>query len=65
MDNARKAHIDEMERLTDAMHKTKSPQLKRDYAKALVRMKKELNLYDMYMEKFAKERTLITEASNG
>ena len=42
MDNARKAHIDEMNRLADAIYRTESPYLKRDYAKALNRIEIEL-----------------------
>lgn len=63
MDNARKAHIDEMNRLADAIYRTESPYLKRDYAKALNRMEIELREYDMYMAKHAKRKGL--EASNG
>lgn len=63
MDNARKAHIDEMNRLADAIYRTESPYLKRDYAKALNRMEIELREYDMYMAKHAKRKKL--EASNG
>ena len=63
MDNARKAHIDEMNRLADAIYRTESPYLKRDYAKALNRMEIELREYDMYMAKHAKQKQL--EVSNG
>lgn len=63
MDNARKAHIDEMNRLADAIYRTESPYLKQDYAKALNRMEKELREYDMYMMKHAKRKEL--EVSNG
>lgn len=63
MDNARKAHIDEMNRLADAIYRTESPYLKRDYAKALNRMEIELREYDMYMAKHAKQKKL--EVSNG
>lgn len=63
MDNARNAHIDEMNRLADAIYRTKSPYLKRDYAKALARMEKELKEYDLYMMKHAKQKEL--EVSNG
>lgn len=63
MDEARKAHIDEMNRLADAIYRTESPYLKRDYAKALNRMEKELREYDMYMMKHVKRKEL--EVSNG
>ena len=63
MDNARKAHIDEMNRLADAIYRTESPYLKRDYAKALNRMEIELREYDMYMAKHAKGKE--PEVSNG
>ena len=63
MDNARKAHIEEMNRIANAMCFTKSPYLKRDYGKALRRMEKELREYDMYMAKHAKRKKL--EVSNG
>ena len=63
MDNARKAHIEEMNRIANAMCFTKSPYLKKDYGKALRRMEKELREYDMYMAKHAKRKKL--EVSNG
>ena len=63
MDNARKAHIDEMNRLADAIYRTESPHLKCDYANALNRMEIELREYDMYMAKQAKRKKL--EVSNG
>ena len=63
MDNARQAHIDEMNRLADAIYRTESPYLKRDYAKALNRMEKELREYDMHMAKNIKRKKL--EVSNG
>ena len=53
MANPREQHIAEMNRLADALYRTKSPYLKRDYAKALNRMEKELKEYDMYMLKRA------------
>ena len=65
MDNARKAHIEEMNRIANAMCFTKSPYLKKDYGKALRRMEKELREYDMYMSKFNKEEKLLAEVSNG
>lgn len=63
MDNALKAHIDEMNRLADAIYRTESPYLKRDYAKALNRMEKELKEYQLHMSKYAKRKKL--EVSNG
>ncbi len=54
MDDPRKAHIEEMNRLADAIYRTESPYLKRDYAKALNRMERELREYDMYMLKRAR-----------
>ena len=51
MANPREQHIAEMNRLADALYRTESPYLKRDYAKALNRMEKELKEYDMYMLK--------------
>ena len=63
MDKALKAHIDEMNRLADAIHRTKSPYLKRDYAKALNRMEMELREYQKSMNEYAKRKKL--EASNG
>lgn len=47
----RKKHIQEMNRLEQAINKTSSPYLKRDYKKALKRMRKELIIYDAYHEK--------------
>lgn len=58
MDNARKAHIDEMNRLADAIYRTESLYLKCDYVKALNRMEIELREYDMYMAKYAKRKRL-------
>lgn len=63
MDNALKAHIDEMNRLADAIYRTESPYLKRDYAKALNRMEKELKEYQLHMSKYAKRKKL--EVPNG
>lgn len=56
MDNARNAHIEEMNRIANAMCWTKSPYLKRDYGKALRRMEKELKEYDRYMSKFGNKK---------
>lgn len=48
---ARERHIAEMNRLREAINKTTSPCLKRDYCKALKRMEKELKIYDSYHDK--------------
>ena len=50
MDKMRQKHIDEMNRLRTAIHKTKSEYLKKDYVKALKRMKQELKEYDRYKQ---------------
>lgn len=42
----REQHISEMRRLEAAIAKTKSEILKRDYGKALKRMRHELKIYD-------------------
>lgn len=65
MDDVRQAHIDEMNRLADAIYRTKSPYLKKDYAKALSRMERELMEYDLYMIKHAKREELNAEVTNG
>lgn len=44
----REKHIAEINRLSEAIRKTKSRCLKRDYLKALARMKEELKEYDRY-----------------
>lgn len=51
MDNPREAHIAEMNRLVEAICKTESPYLKKDYANALARMELELKEYDLHMMK--------------
>lgn len=48
MDKMRQEHVDKMNRLVNAMRKTGSPYLKRDYEKAYKRMKRELAEYDRY-----------------
>ena len=48
MDKARKRHIEEMERIEAAMRKTESEYLKRDYGKALKRMRADLIEYDRW-----------------
>lgn len=44
----RERHVAEIKRLEDAYEKTKSNMLKRDYGKAISRMRKELDEYDAY-----------------
>ena len=48
MDEVRNRHVKEMERIEAAMRKTKSKYLKRDYTKALKRMRAELLEYDSW-----------------
>lgn len=48
MDKMRQKHIDEMNRLRDAIARTDSAHLKADYSKALHRMENELKEYDRY-----------------
>lgn len=48
MDKMREKHVAEMDRLKDAMARTKSNHLRCDYGRALKRMKKELEEYDRY-----------------
>ena len=48
MDKAELNHIKEMERLRVAINITDSPLLKKDYNKALNRMKRELKEYRSY-----------------
>lgn len=45
MDKAEEKHLKEMERLKQALHKTDSIYLRRDYEKALKRMQNELKEY--------------------
>lgn len=47
----RERHIREMKRLEEAIAKTDSPKLKKDYGKALARMSHELKIYDSYRRK--------------
>ena len=47
----RELHIREMRRLEEAIGKTDSPKLKKDYGKALARMRHELKIYDSYRRK--------------
>lgn len=49
MDKMREKHVAEIRRLQNAINKTKSEHLRRDYSKALVRMQNELLEYDGYM----------------
>lgn len=46
MNKAREEHINEMNRLRDAIERSSSWKLKKDYGKALARMRKELREYD-------------------
>lgn len=46
MNKAREEHIKEMSRLQDAIKKSSSWKLKKDYGKALARMRRELQEYD-------------------
>lgn len=48
MDKQREIFVNEMVRLQEAIEKTESIYLKRDYLKALKRMTKELKEYDSY-----------------
>ena len=48
MDKRREKHVAEMDRLKDAMARTKSNHLRCDYGRALKRMQKELEEYDRY-----------------
>lgn len=48
MDKQREQHIAEMKQLEEAMRKTTSPKLKRDYRKAWYRKQKQLFAYDQY-----------------
>lgn len=63
MSDPRREHIAEMNRLADAIYRTESPYLKRDYMKALNRMEKELREYDLLMMKRAKNGGLGTKSS--
>ena len=47
-DKARERHVKEMERLQQAIKKTTSKHLIRDYVKALKRMARDLEEYDRY-----------------
>lgn len=46
--------VAEMKRLEEAINKTNSPYLKKDYEKALIEMRKELVEYDNYMNQSKK-----------
>ena len=47
----RERHVAEMDRLREALEKTQSNYLKRDYGKKLARMQKELKEYDRWRTK--------------
>lgn len=49
VDKRRQEFVDEMNRLEQAIYKTDSEYLKRDYSKALKKMKRELAQYDKFM----------------
>ena len=57
MADPRAEHIAEMNKIADALYRTDSPYLKKDYARALNRMEKELREYDMWMGKDNGRRT--------
>lgn len=46
--NSRAKHLQEMQELRQAIEKTKSPYLKKDYGKALKRKERELREYDRW-----------------
>lgn len=48
VDTMREKHVSEMQRLAEAIRKTKSAMLKADYEKALRKMSHELKIYDAY-----------------
>ena len=48
MDKQREKFVAEIERLEEAIEKTDSKYLKRDYTKAVKRMKRELEDYDKF-----------------
>lgn len=48
MDKMREAHVKEMERLSEAMGRTRSKYLLRDYKKAYFRMAEQLREYDKF-----------------
>ena len=51
MDKMREKHLCEMRRLSEAIQKTKSEHLKKDYTKAYGRMCRELKEYDEWHKK--------------
>lgn len=48
MDKQRNKFVAEINRLLEAKRMSKSPYLKKDYAKKIVKMQKELDEYDFY-----------------
>lgn len=48
MDKQRELFVNEMKRIEEALQKTKSPYLKRDYSRTLKNMKRELRDYDNF-----------------
>ncbi len=55
MDKMRKKHIDEMDRIRQAINNTGSEYLKRDYLKALNQMQKDLDEYDTYRSQYSRQ----------
>lgn len=51
MDKMRQNHVEEMSRIFEAIQKTRSEHLRRDYMKAYVRMSEELKEYDRWHQK--------------
>ena len=51
VDKARERHVKDMERLQQAIKKTTSKHLIRDYVKALKRMARDLEAYDRHKAK--------------
>lgn len=48
MDRQRELFVNEINRIEEAINKSKSAKLKRDYSKAVKKMKKELKEYDNF-----------------
>lgn len=48
MDKQREKFVSEINRMEEAINKSKSEKLKRDYSKALKKMKRELKDYDNF-----------------
>lgn len=54
MDEQRSKQVAKIARMADAVMRTKSPKLKRDYLKAIRKMERELAEYDRYRREDAK-----------